>query len=482
MGICTSIPEKKNFTKLSKNGTIVNGNINLIIDYVPENNSKVTEDYKILDEILGLGTYGEVRKAIHRATKELRAIKIVFKRKCSSSHQESIFKEVRIMREIDHPNIVKVYEYFQDENFIFIVMDLIQGGELFERIIQAHHFSERKAAEIFHQILGAVNYLHTNKVVHRDLKPENILFDGEAIKIIDFGSSSKFEASKKLSENRGTLYYAAPEVLEGSYDEKCDVWSCGVILYIMLSGTPPFNGKTEDEIIVAIRRGQFSLDLPVFNHVSDYAKKFISRLLTLNPKKRVSVAEALTDHWFKAVISKKETSLNASMLANLKSFNVKSRMQEAIYYFIVNNMASRDEKRELMATFKMLDTNSDGVLTKDELVTGLKKANMFISEVEVENLMDRIDHNKDRTINYTEFVAAAIDKKRLLSDERVKICFRIFDKDDSGKISLAEFREVFQGKNKVDPKIWEELVKEIDIDGDGEIELDEFKTILTKMI
>lgn len=482
MGICTSLPEKRKFAKISKTGTIVEGDINLIIDYVPENSSKVTEDYKILDEILGYEAYGEVRKAVHLATNELRAIKVIFKRKCSSNHQENIFKEIRIMRELDHPNIVKVYEYFHDDHFIFIVMELIHGGELFERIMKVHHFSERKAAEIFQQILTAVNYLHANKVVHRDLKPENILFDGEIIKIIDFSNSSKLKPSQKLKDNRGTVYYIAPEVLDSTYDEKCDVWSCGVILYIMLSGNPPFNGDSEEEILMAIKRGQFNFNFPVFYHISDYAKKFISQMLTYNPKKRISIAEALNDHWFKAVLSKKETSLNSVILMNLKTFHIKSRMQEAIYYFIVNNMANREEKRELMETFKMLDTNNDGVVTKDELIVGLKKANMFISEADVENLMDRIDHNKDRAINYTEFVAAAIDKKRLLSDERLKLCFRIFDKDGSGKISLAEFREVFQGKNKVDPKVWEDLVKEIDIDGDGEIELDEFKTILKKLI
>jgi calcium-dependent protein kinase len=319
-------------------------------------------------------------------------------------------------------------------------------------------------------------------VVHRDLKPENILFDGEVIKLIDFGNSSKLESFKKLSENKGSAYYIAPEVLDGSYDEKCDVWSCGVILYIMLSGDAPFNGNSEEEILVAIKRGFFNFDFTTFSQISDYAKKLISKMLTYNPKKRPSVAEVLDDHWFKAIISKKETLLNSTVLTNLKNFGLKSRMQEAIYYFIVNNMANKDEKRELMETFKMLDANNDGVVTKDELIVGLKKANMFINETEVDKLMDQIDHNKDRIINYTEFVAAAIDKKRLLTDERVRQCFRIFDKDGSGKISLIEFRDVFQGKNKVDPKVWEELVKEIDIDGDGEIELDEFKTILNKLI
>ena len=182
------------------------------------------------------------------------------------------------------------------------------------------------------------------------------------------------------------------------------------------------------------------------------------------------------------VLSKKEVILNPNVLTNLKNFNVKNKMQEAIYFFIINNMTSRDEKKELMEVFKMLDTNQDGVLSKQELVTGLKKVNQFISEEEVDALMGRIDHNKDKTINYTEFVAAAIDKKKLLSDERVTTCFRIFDRDGSGKISLLEFKEIFQGKSIVDDRVWSDLVREIDQNDDGEIELSEFKSILLKLI
>jgi calcium-dependent protein kinase len=129
------------------------------VDYIPERNEKITNEYKISAQILGQGAYGEVRKAWHVATNEMRAIKIIFKHDCSDSDQANILKEVNILKQLDHPNIVKVYEYFSDEKFIFIVMELVQGGELFDRIMDAHHFSERKAAEIINQILSAVNYL-----------------------------------------------------------------------------------------------------------------------------------------------------------------------------------------------------------------------------------------------------------------------------------------------------------------------------------
>jgi calcium-dependent protein kinase len=484
MGICNTTGHKLGSptSGCKGKGTVVTDASNLVVDYVPENNEKITKNYKIWAEVLGRGAYGEVRKALHIATNEMRAIKIIYKNECSADDQESIFREIKILKQLDHPYIVKVFEYFSDEKFIFIVMELVQGGELFDRIMDVHHFSEKKAAEIFQQILSAVNYLHLNKIVHRDLKPENILFDGESIKLIDFGTSREFESSKKMKATHGTPYYIAPEVLEHSYNEKCDVWSCGVILYILLSGTPPFNGNNDDEILMSVRRGNYTFELPEFAQISEYGKRLISRMLAFNPKQRVSITEAINDTWFKVILSKKEVVLNPNVFGNLKNFQVKNKMQEAIYFFIINNMTSREEKKELMEVFKMLDTNQDGVLSKQELVSGLKKVNLFISEEEVDALMGRIDHNKDKTINYTEFVGAAIDKKKLLSDERVTTCFRIFDKDGSGKISLVEFKEIFQGKNMVDDKVWSDLVKEIDQNGDGEIEIAEFKEILLKLI
>jgi calcium-dependent protein kinase len=482
MGNCFSNTNQQSGDKKSVKKDMVTESKNLIVDYVQENNSNITSHYKIWAEIIGRGAYGEVRKALHIPTNEMRAIKIIYKHVCSSNDQECIFREVNILKQLDHPNIIKIYEYFSDTKFIFIVMELVEGGELFDKIMNVHHFSEHKAAKIFIQLLRAVNYLHSNKIFHRDLKPENILFEGENVKVIDFGTSREFDSFKKMKKTYGTPYYIAPEVIEHSYDEKCDVWSCGVILYIMLSGSPPFNGINDDNVIKAVQKGHFSFDMIEFEQVSDSAKNLIQKMLTSNPNQRISISEAINDEWFNTVISKKEILLDPNVLSNLKKFNVRTKMQEAIFFFIINNMIGRDEKKELMETFRSLDTNQDGVLSKMELINGLKKVKQFIDEEEVDSLMDRMDGNKDRKINYTEFVGAAIDKKKLLSDERMNDCFRIFDKDKSGKISIAELKEMFQGKNIVDEAVWIKMVSDVDKNGDGEIELNEFKEILLKLI
>lgn len=181
-------------------------------------------------------------------------------------------KEVEIMKEIDHPHIVKIYEYFETDYHIFIVMELLENGDLFERIQKEDYFSEMAAKKIIKTLLEAVNYLHKKNIVHRDLKPENILFTkNDVLKIADFGTS-KFKKKKKMRNTHGTPYYIAPEVINGNYNEKCDIWSIGVILYILLSGYPPFNGSDDEEIMENVETGKFDFDLEIFDFVSTTAK------------------------------------------------------------------------------------------------------------------------------------------------------------------------------------------------------------------
>lgn len=232
------------------------------------------------------------------------------------------------MRQLDHPNIVRLFEVFQDDKRFYLVTELCTGGELFDEITKRSNFNENDAADIIKQVLSAIAYCHSKNICHRDLKPENILLDtlnqsGNSIKIIDFGASQKFENSKKMSQIYGTAYYIAPEILKSEYNEKCDVWSVGVILYILLSGKPPFSGDSDKEILEAVGLGVFSMSGPEWQGVSNEAKDLIKQMLTFDPSQRITAHKALQHDWIKKKVHETiDVQATYNALSNLRNFRV----------------------------------------------------------------------------------------------------------------------------------------------------------------
>merc|ERR1719387_2761101 len=233
-----------------------------------------------------------------------RAIKTISKSHMTNA--ERFKAEIALMKIMDHPNIIKLYETFEDHRNIYLVMELCSGGELFDRIIESGHFNEQQAAILMQQIIRAIYYMHENHVCHRDLKPENFLFltkdpiEKNLLKIIDFGLSCMFESGQVLTTKAGTPYYVAPQVLAGKYDKACDLWSCGVIMYVMLCGYPPFFGETDAEVLSKVRLGNFSFNAADWKNVSEDAKALIRMLLKMNPRDRYTAEQALNHEWIKA--------------------------------------------------------------------------------------------------------------------------------------------------------------------------------------
>lgn len=267
------------------------------------------EKYEIIKQ-LGEGTYGRVLKVRERESDIYRAIKIIKKRtNCRRPEEEKrIKKEIQILKQLDHPNIIKVFEFYNHKSEFYIISELCEGGELFDKIIKLKKFTEKLAANVMKQILSAMQFCHKNQILHRDLKPENILIDSTEsagcedefpiIKVIDFGTAEIFKKDTLLSKQIGTPYYIAPEVLNNLYNEKCDLWSCGVIMYILLCGCPPFYGRNDQEIYAAIRSGKFSFRQKIWESVSQEAKNLITKLLDLDFDKRPTAEEAIKDPWF----------------------------------------------------------------------------------------------------------------------------------------------------------------------------------------
>ncbi len=387
------------------------------------------------------------------------------------------------MIEMDHPNIIKLYEVYEDNRYIYLIMEECLGGELFDRIIEHINsksmFSEKEAATIFKQMVSAICYCHAQKICHRDLKPENLLFLNTSVdsplKVIDFGLSRIFGKNKdKMTTKVGTAYYVSPEVLNGEYDEKCDIWSCGVILYILLTGDPPFNGANDNEIYRKIQAKKFSFPSPQWDKISDDAKDLIKRMLS-DPKDRFSAEQVLNHNWVKNCAPNSEGTLlqlNTEALKKYKNFN---KLQKAVLTFIASRL-KEDEIKNLKEIFSALDKNLDGTLTLDEIKEGLSKVKDI--KINVDEIFACLDTDGSGVVNYTEFIAATIDQKIYLKEERLYEAFKAFDKDNSGKISSEEIKTVLHTN---DQKKVDELVKSFDSNGDGEIDYNEFIAMMSKL-
>ena len=353
--------------------------------FVQFKKSLIEKDY-IIKEKIGSGAFATVRKVVTKDGNYERALKIIKKQKGQATAR--LHLEVEILKKLVHPNIMQIFEFYEDKKCFYIITELCEGGELFDKIVELGSFTEHDAAYIMFQLLSAVGYIHSNHVVHRDLKPENILLDtkkGNIIKIIDWGTARFFNSEKKMNHISGTPYYIAPEVLNGKYDEKCDVWSCGVILYILLCGYPPFNGEDDNIITDKIQIGKFTFPEEEWNSVSSLAKEFIIYLLEYDPNKRPSALEALNHKWITTYKdSEVDKQLSINCLVNMKQFHTERKLQQASLTYIVNNLLSKEEKNELLTIFHKFDTNGDGVLSKEEIINGYREYMAFESEEEIE--------------------------------------------------------------------------------------------------
>jgi len=286
-----------------------------------------------------------------------------------------------------------------------------------------------------------------------------------------------------MTQTYGTAYYIAPEVLNSEYNEKCDVWSIGVIMYILLSGRPPFDGNDDREIVKCVKVGQYTMGSE-FKNVSVDGKDLIKKMLTYDMNSRISAEEGLNHPWIKKKVNEPvDTQATINALSNLRHFRAEQKMQQAAITFIVSQLASKEDMNELHKAFKALDKNSDGKLSREELVEGYKQImGEIAAEQEVDRIMAIADADGSGEIDYSEFVVATINKRKLLSEEKLTAAFKLFDKDGSGSISAEEVKEVLGVGKNIDEKIWNEIIVEVDGNGDGEISFEEFKIMMQKLL
>ncbi|CAM9405389.1 unnamed protein product [Ectocarpus sp. 6 AP-2014] len=311
-----------------------------------------SEEYHLGDE-LGKGAFSIVKVATRISDRQKSAVKVVERRSLGKGDLEALRSEARLLGELDHPNIVKLHGWYEEEKTLYMALELCEGGELFDRIVSKTFYNEKEARDLVRTLLRTVKHLHDQNIIHRDLKPENLLLvdkqDNANLKIADFGFAKKHDArSEVLKTQCGTPGYVAPEILKSTpYGSPVDMWSIGVITYILLGGYPPFHDDNQARLFQKIRRGKFSFHEQYWDPISDGAKDLIARMLTVDPVQRITAAQALAHPWVMSEDDELETSELGDSLQRMRVFNARRKFKSAIATIIMTMqlqkfLASRD--------------------------------------------------------------------------------------------------------------------------------------------
>ncbi|KAA8535913.1 hypothetical protein F0562_028391 [Nyssa sinensis] len=479
-------PKKENTLPLAnpaKESTMRRGNDNQSYFVLGHKTANIRDLYT-LGRKLGQGQFGTTYLCTEISTCIEYACKSISKRKLISKEDvEDVRREIQIMHHLaGHKNIVTIKGAYEDPLYVHIVMELCSGGELFDRIIQRGHYSERKAAELTKIIVGVVETCHSLGVMHRDLKPENFLLvnkdDDFSLKAIDFGLSVFFKPGQVFTDVVGSPYYVAPEVLLKHYGPEADVWTAGVILYILLSGVPPFWAETQQGIFDAVLKGHIDFESDPWPLISDSAKDLIQKMLFSQPSERLTAHEVLCHPWICENGVAPDRALDPAVLSRLKQFSAMNKLKKMALRVIAESL-SEEEIAGLREMFTAMDTDNSGAITFDELKAGLRRYGSTLKDTEIRDLMDAADVDNSGTIDYGEFIAATVHLNKLEREEHLVAAFQYFDKDGSGYITVDELQLACAEHNMTDVFL-EDIIREVDQDNDGRIDYGEFVAMMQK--
>ncbi|XP_031258709.1 calcium-dependent protein kinase 28-like [Pistacia vera] len=440
-----------------------------------------------IGKLLGHGQFGYTYVATDKTTGDRVAVKKIEKNKMVLPISvEDVKREVKILQALaGHENVVQFHNAFEDDSYVYIVMELCEGGELLDRILakKDSRYSEKDAAVIVRQMLKVAAECHLHGLVHRDMKPENFLFkstkEDSPLKATDFGLSDFIKPGKKFQDIVGSAYYVAPEVLRRKSGPESDVWSIGVITYILLCGRRPFWDKTEDGIFKEVLRNKPDFRRKPWPTISNSAKDFVKKLLVKDPRARLTAAQALSHPWVREGGDASEIPIDISVLNNMRQFVKYSRLKQFALRALASTLGE-EELSDLRDQFDAIDVDKNGSISLEEMRQALAKDLPWkLKESRVLEILQAIDCNTDGLVDFTEFVAATLHVHQLEEHnsekwhQRSQAAFEKFDLDRDGFITPEELRMHTGLKGSIDP-----LLEEADIDKDGRISLSEFRRLL----
>jgi calcium-dependent protein kinase len=434
------------------------------------------KDYEVETKVLGRGYNGEVFMATSKEDKSKKfAVKGFKLIGMAREVKGDLENEAEVFLNMDHPHVVRLVDCYETPERLTMVMECLEGGELFHRIQKRRKFQERDAAAAIHQMLLALNYIHSHGVVHRDIKLENFLYvsqESDELKLIDFGFSKFWEPTTKLKLSCGTLAYVAPEVLGKSYDLKCDMWSCGICSFILLLGYMPFQGS-EDTQKQSIKAGKFLIKEKYWSKLTPGAQDFLRRLIVVDPQMRLDATSALAHPWLQVRAkppSHHHDEVSLEIATSLANFGQASVVRRACMTMMAWSLTAED-RDEVQAEFEALDTDKSGTISTAEFLRVLEDK-YHIDDHTAREAFRALDMTHDDEIHYSEFLAATVSARINLHDHLMHDTFKRFDADGNGVIELSDLKEVlgdcFDG-TKV-----EVLIKDMDKNADGKIDYPEF--------
>ncbi|CAK8561256.1 unnamed protein product [Lathyrus sativus] len=419
--------------------------------------------------------------------------------------------EILVMRRIvenvsPHPNVIDLYDVYEDTNGVHLVLELCSGGELFDRIVAQDKYSETEASTVVHQIVAGLEAIHGANIIHRDLKPENCLFldvgKDSSLKIMDFGLSSVEEFTDPVVGLFGSIDYVSPEALsQGKITTKSDMWSLGVILYILLSGYPPFIAQNNRQKQQMILNGNFSFYEKTWKGISQSAKNLISSLLTVDPNKRPSAQELLSDPWVKGEKAK-DDQMDPEIVSRLQRFNARRKLRAAAIASVWSSTIflrtkklkslvgsydlKEDEIETLRTHFKKICADRDNA-TLCEFEEVLKAMKMPSLIPFAARIFDLFDNNRDGTVDMREILCGFSSLKNSKGEDALRLCFQMYDTDRSGCISKEEVASMLRAlpydclpTDITEPGKLDEIFDLMDANSDGKVTFDEFKAAMQR--